>query len=168
MKIGEQRARLSSLLADKADIAATIAAGTATGVQLDALEVKLAAVDTTISDCQAFLAVLHRMCDKGLPLSILPSVVNPRELETFVWPKESVDLFEEVITWQPTHGVCYTPNSRHEEDGIRCLGDKPGDWTEFYSKNGRVRWYFYRSLAGEVWKIGFFHGVFHSAYPYTR
>jgi hypothetical protein len=168
MKIGEERTRLLELQAQKAEVAATIAAGTATGAHLDGLQATRVAVDKAISDCQAFLSVLHRMCDKGLPLSILPSGVDPRELVTFVWPKASVDLFEEVITWKPSHGLCYTPNSRHEEDGIRCLGDKPGDWTLFYTKNGRVQWYFYRSLAGEVWKIAFVHGVFRSAYPYTR
>jgi hypothetical protein len=127
-------------------------------------------VDIIVRDLDNYEVKINRIYNlraKKLPLDILPGD-DPRDRVAFLWPKESVDLFEEVITWTGPNWLCYTPNSRYESYGILELGAEPGSWTEFYSKNGCVRYYFYRSLAGTVWVIGFFNGVFNSVYAYTR
>jgi hypothetical protein len=169
--IGALRARQADLLSQKTEVEAAIVADTTslTESTQEPARSKLATIDCDLACCEEDIERVTRLRAKRLPLSILPSSrESPWSLEQFTWPKESVDLFEEVITWHGPNWGCYTPNSRHESEGIEHLGDKPGDWTFFYCKNGRVRYYFYRSLAGEVWKIGFFHGVFNSADPYTR
>jgi len=102
----------------------------------------------------------------GQPTSIVPKPgVHSLTIEKFTWPEASSELFELLITWNSYNYVCYTPNSRHEEEGLTSLGEEPQSYSLFYQKNGRVQFYMYRSISGTIWEIGFVHGCFNSASP---
>jgi len=165
--IGAHRESQDKLMTEKTELATAIASHP-DGVERDELQKKLDIVDSRISFHEKQGKILFRLREKGLPISIMPDYKNPPFGDSFEWPEESIDLFEEVITWTGPRWGCYTPNCRYEEDGLRRLGEKPGDWAFFYCKNGRVRYYFYRSLAGEVWEIGFYNGVLNSADKQTQ
>ena len=174
----EESAARHALDADpsSANAAAAVARAETARIASRALESASVALRTGGSASSAYLTSevtwRKRIVDLlaiGQPTSIAPrSGVSPRDipLTEIVWPEMTTELFELLITWteQPRH-FCKTPSSRHRE-GAPSSVDEPGSFACYYTPSAppdmEARYFIYRSLAGELWDVGFLIGRFNT------